>query len=65
LVVIVKLSTTLLEMLYPIEAYVLNLRRKTLLYPINPYVNYKRLRNINATDILFERNGQKPNTAVS
>jgi hypothetical protein len=65
LVVVVKLSATLLEMLYPIEACVLNLRRKTLLYPITPYVSYKHPRNVNATDVLLERGGQKPDTAIS
>src|SRR6266536_237614 len=65
LVVIIKLSAALLEMLYPVEACVLNLRRKTLLYLTTPYVNHKYPRNINAADVLLERGGHKPDTAIS
>jgi len=41
LVIIPKLSTTLPKMLDPVQACILNLRRKTLLHSIALYVNYK------------------------
>jgi hypothetical protein len=41
LAVVVKLSVTLLKMLYPVDTRVLDLRRKTLFYSSLLYVGYK------------------------
>ena len=54
-VVIVKLSTSLLEMQSPVETGVPNLLRKTLLYLITVYFSDKRTWSLLSTDILLER----------
>ena len=55
LVVVVKLSTTLLKMLNPVETCVPDLWRKTLLYPIALYVSHKYTVSLLSANILLER----------
>ena len=64
-VVVTKLSAALLEMLYPIEACVLNLWRKTLLHLRSLYASYMHFGSASATDVLLEGGGHKPDTAIS
>ena len=54
LVVVVKLSATLLKMLDPVETCILNLRRKTALNSTTLDVSYKYTRSIQATDVLLQ-----------
>jgi hypothetical protein len=46
LVVIVKLSTTLLKMLDPVEAYILNIGSKVLLYSTALYISHEYTRSL-------------------
>ena len=55
LVVVVKLSSTLLKMLDPIEACVLNLWRKILLHLTIVNIGHKNSVGAYATDVLLER----------
>jgi hypothetical protein len=65
LVVVVKQSTTLLKMLNPVEACILDLWRKTLLYSTILYVSHKRTRSLLSANILLERGRHKSYTALS
>ena len=64
LVVIVKLSITLLEMLNPVETCVPDVWRKTLLYATTLYVSDKCTRSFLSADILLKRCGHKLYTAI-
>ena len=64
LVVIVKLSITLLEMLNPVETCVPDLWRKTLLYLTTLYVNYKCTRSLLSANILLEKVRHKLDTVI-
>jgi hypothetical protein len=55
LVVVVKLSTTLLNVLDPVKTCILSFRRKTLLHSATLHLVYKHTRNIYSSDVLFER----------
>jgi hypothetical protein len=54
LVVIVKLSTSLLKMLNPIETGVLDLERKKLINEVFRYVNHKRAGSPLSANILLK-----------
>ena len=54
-VVIVKLSITLLEMLNLVETCILNLRRKALLHLTAVNIGHKDSGSARVTDILLER----------
>lgn len=55
LVIIVKLSTALLQMLNSVQTGILDLRGKTLLYLSALYISCKHIRSVNATDVLLKR----------
>jgi hypothetical protein len=64
LLVVVKPNTTLLKMFNPVEAYVPNLQRKTLLYLVTLYVSEKCTRSSLSVDILLKRCGHKLYTII-
>jgi hypothetical protein len=55
LVVIVKLSVTLLEMLNPVKTCILNFRRKNTLNSTALAIAYKHTGSVQATDVLLQR----------
>jgi hypothetical protein len=64
LVIVIKLSTTLLKMLNPVEICILNLWRKALLHLTALYISRKNPRGAQATDVLLERVGHELYTAI-
>ena len=64
LIVVVKLSTALLEMLNPVETCVFGLWRKTLLYSATLYVSYKCSRSLLSANILLKRSRKKPDIVI-
>ena len=65
LVVIVKLSTAISEMLNPVQTCIFDLWGKKLLKPAVLYTRNKHPRSIHATDVFLKRARQKPYTAAS
>jgi len=63
-VVVVKLSTTLLKMFNPVETSILNFRRKMFLHSIAVHVGYKHARSIQPTNVLLKRYRHKLDTSV-
>jgi hypothetical protein len=65
LVIIVKLSITLLKILNPVETYIPDLWRKILLYSSIFNISNKRIRESNTTDIFYKRSQYKLNIVTS
>jgi hypothetical protein len=64
LVVVVKLSITLLKMLNPVEICILNLWRKTMLYLTTLYVGHKCTRSLLTANIFLERVRHKSHIVI-
>jgi hypothetical protein len=64
LVIVVELSTTPLNMLDPVEACIVYLWRKALLYSTAFYISRESAESMQATNISLERGGHKPYTIV-
>jgi len=64
LVVVVKLSTALLNVLDPVETSILNFWMKVLLDLTSLYLRSKPPRRIYAKDILLKRGRHKPQTTL-
>ena len=64
LIVILKPSTALLDVIDPVETSILNLRRKALHHSTALYLSSKVPRRVHATDVLFEGCRHEPYTAV-
>jgi hypothetical protein len=65
LVIVVKLSITLLKMLNPVKTCVLDLCRKILLYSTTLYVSDKCTRGLMFADILLKIFRHKQYTAIT
>ena len=65
LVVIVKQSTALLDMLNPVQTCIFDPWGKKLLKPAVLYTRNKYPRSIHTTDVLLKRARHKPYTATS
>jgi hypothetical protein len=58
-VIIVKLSTTPLQMLHPVQTCVLNFGGETLLYSTALYISNEPSGSVHATDALLEKSRHK------
>jgi hypothetical protein len=65
IVVVLKLGTTLLKMLNPVETCILDLWRKALLYSTTLYISYKCAGTLLPANILLERVRHKLDTVIS